>query len=632
MLQNIRDNAQGTVAKVIIFLVVISFALFGLESIVGGAGEPEVASVNGEGIKEYEFLRAVDQQRRRVLAQMGEAADPSLIDDELLRRSVLDGLIEEKIQLGAADDKDLVVSDALINQYIRSLPAFQQDGQFDQDVYAGTLRNMGMTSNDFRNLIRRDLLIQQHREAYQQTAFTTNSELDLLLRLDRQARDFSYVEIPADRFAAEVSVTEDEVQAYYQTNQERFQLPERLAVRYLELRRQELANEVTVSEEDLRKRYEQEMARTELQEERNAAHILIEIGDQTSEAQAKEQIDAIRRQLADGADFADLATKHSDDPGSVQAGGDLGYVTKGIFVPEFDAALFAMTPGEISEPVKTEYGYHILKLQGVRTQEQPPFEEMRDQLVISVREEQAERLYLEKIEKLADISYAAPDLEEPARELGLEIKESPVFSRDAGDGIFADPRVVRSAFSRDVLAGNNSELIELGRDRAVVLRVQQHFQSEVQPLAAVEDSIRETLRRQKSLELAANFGQKLLTEHRDGAALQDLANAADLQLEAVQGATRGQPSVRADILRHAFRMPRPRAADEQAAPVASIEGVKLGHAFYVISLQQVKDGSVGDYAEAELQTIRNLVADNQGAREYSLVHESHRQDAKIVRN
>src|SRR5690606_29221691 len=341
MLQNIRDNAQGTIAKVIVFLIAVTFALFGVESIVGGfQGEPEVASVNGESITESEFSRAVEQRRRQVLSQMGENADPTMIDDALLRQSVLASLIEQQVMLQAAKEKGLVISSGLVDQYIRAVPAFQVDGQFDREAYATTLRRVGMPPVEFRKAIEQDLLLQQDREAVRITSFVMPGEIESLVQLDRQTRDFSYLSIPAGRFADEVSVSEDEIKAFYEANPDNFRLPERVVVEYLALDKSSLAGQVTVSEEALRQRYEQEVAQAQTQEERKASHILIEFNDEQSEKQALAKAQEVEKELRAGGDFAALAEKYSQDIGSASAGGDLGYATEGVFVPEFEKVLF----------------------------------------------------------------------------------------------------------------------------------------------------------------------------------------------------------------------------------------------------------------------------------------------------
>src|SRR5690606_32120841 len=298
-----------------------------------------------------------------------------------------------------------------------------------REAYATTLRRVGMPPVEFRKAIEQDLLLQQDREAVRMTSFVMPGEIESLVQLDRQTRDFSYLSIPAGRFTEEVSVSEDEIKAFYEANRENFRLPERVVVEYLELDKSSLAGQVSVSEEALRQRYEQDVAQAQTQEERKASHILIEFNDEQSEEQALAKAQEVEKELRAGGDFAALAEKYSQDIGSASAGGDLGYATEGVFVPEFEKVLFSLKPGEVSEPVKTEYGYHLIKLQDVRAREMPSFEEMKDQLAATLREEQADALYLDKMEQLADVSYAASDLEEPSAQLGLEIKESPVISR-----------------------------------------------------------------------------------------------------------------------------------------------------------------------------------------------------------
>lgn len=630
MLQNIRDNAQGTIAKIIVALIAITFALFGVESIVGGMqGEPEVAVVDGEEITESQYARAVEQRRRQILSQMGPQADASAIDENLLRRTVLEGLIEEQVQLNAANAKKLVISNAVIDQYIRSLPVFQQNGRFSQEAYVATLRGAGILPLEFRQSLVRELLLQQDREAIRQTAFVTDSEFTKLINLDRQTRDFAYLSIPAEDFRSQVEVSEEEVQEFYQANQDQFRLPERVVLEYLEVDRASLADKVEFTEDELKARYEQAVAELHKQEERSAAHILIEVSGNQSRDAALAQIKKIQEELKAGADFGELAKKYSQDLGSANDGGDLGYVTPGIFVPEFDQVLFEMQPGQVSEPVLTEFGYHLIKLNDVREQDAPDFDEMRDQLAATLRQEKAQALYEERVNRLADISYTSPDLEEPAAELGLDIKESPVFSRDGGEGLFANPRLVNLAFSDEVLNGENSLPLEVGNERTLVVRLKQHLDPSVQPIEVVEPAIREHLLAEKAQELAAEHGAQLLAAYEQGASFEELAERADQAWKTVEKARRSEPSVRPDLLAEVFAMPRPQAGGDSSVVV---QGFKVGADEYVlVALKSVQDGAMESFSEAEQQAIKDILTQSGGSREYLLKSQLLHQQAEIKR-
>ncbi len=632
MLQNIRDNAQGTIAKIIVAVIAITFALFGVESIVGGMqGEPEVAVVDGEEITESQYARAVEQRRRQILSQMGPQADASAIDENLLRRAVLEGLIEEQVLLNAADNKKLVISNALIDQYIRSMPAFQQNGRFSQEAYVATLRGAGILPLEFRQSITRELLLQQDREAIRQTAFVTDSELSRLIGLDRQTRDFAYLTIPTEQFRSQVEVTDEEIQEYYQANQDAFRLPERVALEYIELDRAALADEVKVTEQDLKVRYEQAIAELQRQEERKAAHILIEVGEDQNREEALARINQIQEELQAGADFAELAKKYSQDLGSANDGGDLGYVTPGIFVPEFDQALFEMRPGEVSEPVLTEFGYHLIKLEDVREQEAPTYEEMKEQLTATVRMEKAQALFEEKARLLEDVSYTAPDLEEPASVLKVEVKESPVFSREGGEGLFANPRLVNVAFSDEVLNGENSSPLDIGDGKKLVVRLKQHFEPSVEPLEAVEQEIRERLVAEKAQEKAAELGAQLVAAYEQGASFEELAKQANQTWQTVDQAQRSEPSVNPDVLAEVFAMPRPQAGESGASEVV-VQWFKIGLDQYVlVALKSVQDGSLESFSEAERKAIEDILVQSGGAREYLLKSQLLHQQADIKR-
>lgn len=475
MLQKMRDNAQSWVAKVIVGVIVLIFALTGWESISRfTSNEQTAAEVNGTVISRMELEQAVSLQRRQLIQQLRQMGndnfDPSMIDDNLLRASVLDGLIERAILLQGAEDARLRVSEAMIDQLILGTPDFQVNGQFDAGRFDVVIRNMGLPSRmAFRDLVRQELLIAQFRNAFEATAFATPAERLMLARLETQTRDFAVIEIPAQHEVVEVA--EEEIREYYETNLQQFMSPEQVVIESITLSRSAFFDQVTVEDSAVEALYQREIGN--LAEQRRAAHILLEADGEDAEVLARAE--ALRERIIGGEDFAEVAREASEDPGSASRGGDLGFTPRGSFDPDFEEALFALQEGEVSEPVRTSYGYHLIKLTALQAPDLPPLEEMRENLEQELKAELVERRFVEATQELANLVYESEDLQRPAEAMDLEIEVHGPVERSGGEGLTSNPRVMMAAFDEEVLVdGRNSQLLELDADTVVAIRVREH--------------------------------------------------------------------------------------------------------------------------------------------------------------
>ncbi|WLQ15296.1 SurA N-terminal domain-containing protein [Hahella aquimaris] len=627
MLQNIRDNAQGVIAKVIVGLIVMTFAFFGVESIVGGlSGEPEVASVNGEPITKSQFERQFERNRLQAIASMGENYDPSKIDENKLRKTTLDEFIAREVQLQAAREAGFAVSDATINNFITQWPMAQKDGKYDNNQFMEALRRIGMRPLEFRKELSDELLVGQLQSGIAQTSFVIGEELNELLRMERQTRSFSYYRLNAEDVAKDIQISDVEAEEYYNANKDEFILPERIIVNYIELTRDALVGRAEVSDEEISARYEQEKKDFHVSEQRRAAHILIETSDDVSDEQALAKAKEVEQKLKDGGDFAALAKEFSNDLGSANDGGDLGYAQEGAFVKPFEEKLFSMNVGEISEPVKTEYGYHIIKLNDVKAVEMPSLEESRDRIVKELQEQKADSLFVEVNAKLKDVTYTADDLAGPAEELGLTVQTSEPFSREGGQGIFSGPQVIQEAFSADVIEdGHNSQVIDLGKEGSLVLRKKELLPSVPQQFAEVKESIKQKLAVQKAKDSLAAKSEEMVAQLKSGD-LAPVSKGADGEQTGwveLNDARRSQAGA-ADIARLAFKLPKP----AEGKPV--IEKFETNFGYAVIVLNEVKDNTE-DLSEAEQKTYRTFMASRNGQREYSDYNEKIQDAAEIER-
>ncbi len=613
MLQSIRNNSQGTIAKVIIWVIVVTFALFGVESIVGSlGGEPEVAEVNGEPIPESTFKRAVESKKRQMLSQMGENADPDLIDDALLNTSVLDGLIRSEILYQDAEERGIYVAESMLNAAIASNEAFHIDGKFSNERLQMLLRQAGLTVKDYKQALLKDYMINQPRSAMMVSGFLLPSERDFVVRLDRQERSFGLTTVLASSYHDSISISDENVEDHYKQHKKSYVKPESVDVSYVVLQRSALAEDVVVDEAELQKMYEAEVASFEAEERRDASHILIKAGDDRSDQEALAKITEIAEKISAGEDFAELAKTESEDDGSAKEGGKLGLTGRGVYVDTFEEALFSLELGQVSPPVKTEYGYHLIRLNEIAKEEAQAFEAMRPTLEQRYLEAQADRLYREKTEKLADISYASADLVEPAEALSLKVKTLVGVSKASTDPIFSAPKVQKLLFADELVeAGENSPVIEAEPGVSVVFRVDAFHPAGLQPLVAVKEQIRKDLIASKAREFAASVGQAFYARVAAGEDPNVVARDMGLKWAVHENIRRDNFQLDQELIKRVFAMGTATESDR----VGSFE-LPSGD-FAVVKLNQVNRQEDLQITAIEKQSIESMLSRSLGAVDYA---------------
>ncbi|WP_341218332.1 SurA N-terminal domain-containing protein [Neptunomonas phycophila] len=625
MLQSIRDNSQGIVAKVIVGLIVVTFALFGVESLVSlTAGSNAPASVNGEEITEQELYQATQIQRRQLLSQMGENANPALLDENVISGMVLESLIEQKALLISAQDKGLYVSDRMLDQMIIETPDFQIDGKFNSDQFQAVLRNAGLTPLMYRDLMRKERILAQEANAYQLSSFVVPAQLKQVVDLETQTRSGNYFTMPLDIEAAKVAVTDDEIKARYDQERSSLTTPEQVVIEYIVLDKQAMRDAITVTDEELQSEYQQRQASFAPQNERHVAHILVEISPDQDDEAALAKAESIKSKLDQGAAFDELAKAESDDIGSAQSGGDLGNVTTGMLSEPFDNAMLALKPGDVSEPVRTEFGYHIIKLISETESTMPSFEELKRSLEDDIVTRKVESEYVEGLEQLADTTYSAGDLAEPSEVMGLPIEVSEPFDRSGGADVFtSNAQVIEAAFADEQLnEGLNSTPIEIDQDRTMVLRVKDHFEPRELSLEEVSDQLRD--------QIAYDNASKALNEKADSklAALNSgtsLSMAADdTQVNALESLSRSASSAPAEVVGKLFATPHP-----DGAPTAS-KAVLADGSVAVIQLTAVTQSEAAEN-EDTLNAMGQYLASMKGQEAYKMVAKSVTDSAEIER-
>ncbi|QIB04021.1 peptidylprolyl isomerase [Pseudomonas fluorescens] len=622
MLQNIRDNSQGWIAKTIIGVIVALMALTGFDAIFKATtNSNEAAKVNGEDISQNELSQAVDMQRRQLMQQLGKDFDASLLDEKMLRDSALKGLIDRKLLLQGAHDAKFAFSEAALDQVILQTPEFQVDGKFSAERFDQVIRQLGYSRMQFRQMLAQEMLIGQLRAGLAGSGFVTDAQVLAFARLEKQTRDFSTLNIKAD--PASVKLTDDEVKAYYDQHAKEFMTPDQVVIDYLELKKASFFDQVSVKDEDLQAAYQKEIAN--LSEQRRAAHILIEVNDKVTEAQAKAKIEEIQARLAKGESFEALAKEFSQDPGSANNGGDLGYAGPGVYDPEFEKALYALNKDQVSAPVRTDFGLHLIKLLGVEAPEVPTFASLKDKLTRELKTQQVEQRFVEATKQLEDASFEASDLAQPAQDLKLTVHTSAPFGREGGEGIAANRAVVTAAFSPEVLdEGANSTAIELDPETVVVLRAKEHRKPEQLPLDKVAGPIRAQLAKEHASAAAKTRADELIASLRDG------KTALDKPIEGqgwktAEAATRNQEGIDPAVLQALFRMPKPESKDKPTFSSVTLPDGSL----VVVRLNGVNEAAAP--TDEEKAEYRRYLASRVGQQDFAAYRKQLESQADIKR-
>ena len=622
-MEGFRNLVKGWLGKVLLVVLIVPFAIVGVESYFAGGSRVVVAEVNGEKIYQTELDPVVERQRQQMMAQMAEqGGNPADIDVPKLRKQVLDGMVSRVLLTQASQKSGYLISDEMVIKLIREVPAFQEDGKFSQARYEMMLRQIGEDPASYPAKAKQELAYSMMIAGLGQSAFVTRAELERLAALEAQKRDIHYAIVPAARFLADVKVSDEDIRKFYEANGKRFTSEETVAIEYLSLKRDDFLAKVTVSDADLQARYEEKVKDAASNEQRQAQHILISVDDKTKDADALKKIKDVEKRARAGEDFGKLAKEFSQDPGSVANGGDLGFAGRGMFDPAFEKALFSLKKGEISAPVKSQYGYHLIKLNGVQAEAAPAFAAIRSQIEQEVRLAKAEELFAEQVEKLDAAVYEAADLKEPSAAFGLTVSSVAPFARKGGDGIASQRKIVDTAFSDDLLKdGKNSQAVTLDDGSTVWLRVSQHQPAKLRPLPEIAGLIRNELVITKAGEKSKSVAAEITKGLSGGASLGEMAAKFQVNWANLPGADRRTQVPAPDILRTAFRLNRP------VAGKVSADSVALGMGYGVVAVSKVVDGSAD--MGPMLNQMRGMLAENRSQQEFQDYVEFLRKDGDV---
>ena len=608
MLQLLRGKKSGLLVKILLVLITIGFSFFGIESYFVANMNTGVAKVGDVEISQDQYRERFNEYRQRMQQMSNGALDASFFDQPEIRRQVLDQLVDEQVLLEANRQLGVVVPPARVREEILKIPSFLVDGQFDPEQYKMVLASQGMSPLGFEERVRQNLGIRELPMQVDATALVTDAEVDTYLRLRDQRRDIRFVKIEKPE-PQNSEISDDEIDAWYKAHTAEFMVPERVALDYLELDAAKLDVDTTMDDSVLSEHYEREKNRFVTNEQRLASHILIKVpgkGSPDDQKQALAKAEEIRSELNSGKDFATLAKEDSADLGSKNQGGDLGWLEKGTTDEAFESALFALAKDEISAPVLSSEGYHIIQLRDIRAGKTRSFDEVKEELAREQAATERDRVYAEKAGRLTDLTYADPSsLESAAKELGLTVQKTPLFGRTGGEGLAANPAIAKAAFSDSVLVqNNNSDPIDLGPNHMAVIRIAEHKPATPIPLDEVRDQVRSRIIAERVGKQAKAHADALFAELGAGKSL----DALGLAVEEHKGIGREGATVDSNLTSAAFAMPRPQAGQ----PSRRIVDLG-GDSYALLELDNVVDGDPSSLDATSREAARNTLRQGAGS-------------------
>lgn len=516
MLISIRKKISGWLAWVVVIIISIPFVLFGINAYFEGINQVNVANVGGEKISLQAFQHASERRRQLFRGQFGADSDTSMLDTPEARRNIVEELVINQVERAYISRHGLTLNDAALQRRIVQTPSFQEDGKFNQDVYRRVLSASGFTTEGYEQQERAAGAITQLRDGLVQTSFVNEVEVNHILSLNLQQRDVEYVVIDAKPLEADIEISDDDVLKEYEANPDAYQQVARVKLDYLELNVEDIEKEIEVSEEEIAQAYENAKGRYTQPETRKASHILFSVPQSVNDdkkAEILEKAQSVFDEALAGADFAELAETHSEDPGSRKKGGDLGIVALGQMVPPFEEAVFSMSKFEIRGPIETQFGYHIIKLTDLTQQRQQALEEVIDAVRLAEQKRQANTQFIEVSETFRTLVFEQPDgLVDTSEALGIPIKTSEWVTENAGAAPFNNAKLRTAAFESTVLEENlNSEVIEISDGILVAVHKQEYEKAHLKELSEVKQQIVDQLTIARANEAAKTQGEALIS-------------------------------------------------------------------------------------------------------------------------
>jgi len=605
MLLKIREIMSGWVAAAIIILLIIPFAFWGINYYFGTGGQVSAMEINGSKISLQEFQRAYQNMRQRWQSATGESVPAD--QDPVLKQNTVDGLIDRELIKQINDSIGVRVSDKRLTESIKSIQEFQGAGGFDNNIYQQLISRMGYNSASFEAQLRIDMETTQLQTAFTKSEFVTDNEMNLLSSLLKQKRDFSYAILSSSTLKDSIQVSDDEVKKYYDERSQDFMDPEQVRIAYVELSLQKLSDDVKVDDKALQDYYESNQSLYEVEDQRKFKDLFIAADKDAAQdevAKAKDEIQALHESIKNGSSFEDAVAARKNETSPNVEVIDQDYMTKGIMEPEVDDVLFGLKIGDVSEPIKTDSGYHIIKLEAIKGGTRSNFEDVKEQVEKDYRASQAEPKFADEADKLTNLAFEQPDsLYAISDRLGLSIHESEFFNRQwQPDEFIRNPKIVKASFSDEVLqGGNNSEPIEIGENDLVVLRVVEHKAAMKKPLQEVHDRIVTRIKFERASNETREKGESIINDLKHhNTSEEDVAKQQNFNWQQKSGVKRDDPDVDGAILKAAFSIGRPQSEQKIYGGDSLASG---DYALIVVS--SVQDGKPEDLSEEEKTNLKS---------------------------
>jgi peptidyl-prolyl cis-trans isomerase D len=621
MLERIREGSQGVWAMSILGLVILSFVFAGVGSYVNCSAGDAAATVNGEEIASNDLEKAYQNERARMESQFGDAFSDLTSDAIYLqsfRQGILDRLIGDKLIDQAAQELGLRVSDDQIKAAILTMQEFQVDGQFDNDRYLAILRQAGYQPNNFRDYMRMDMVRRQFSQSLVGSEFSLTGEANAAHKIQQQTRDLRYIDVPAAKFTEQVTVSEEQMNSYYQANITQFDTDERVSLAYVELKLEDLLPSIEVTDLELADYYQQNANVYRTDPERKVSHILFESADENEAVKA--QAEQVLAQSLAGQDFATLAQAHSTDTFSAENGGDLGWFTRGMMDPEFEDAAFALAAiGDVSGVFKGSFGYHIILLTDIKAEQVVGFEEVKADITTTVKTQKAEEEFYALEMRMAEVAFEVPDdLIEVASVANKAIVNTALFNRNAPPLAVSNARILASAFSSELVEdGVNSEVLELGENHIMVIRILAHQPQRTQAIEEVIDQIQTILAAQSTQQAARDWASALQEAMANGQDISTQLAELDVIWQEQKAVSRNEQGLSSSITQALFSM-----ADQDVRVVDLANGD--------VSLLQMTQLNTSDEVDtAQLAAIKQRLASNKSQALYGALIESLKAQADI---
>ena len=605
MLDIIRERAQGWFAKIILALITVPFALWGVDSYLRNGGDGViVAKVDGQSISRQEFNQALKDQQERMRSVMGAAFDPVMLDKPEMRQALLDNMIEQRLLLGNAAKVGVAVPDEMLARFIAEIPDFQENGKFSQARYETLLSNQGMSPAMLEQRLRQSLVTEQLSDSLTKSTLISRTALDSFVRINEQQREINQAMIYPEQFIPQIKVNSEEIKAYYEKHKEEFRVPEQARLEYVVLSVEDLALQASVTDEEIKKYYDEHVAQYQEQEQRQASHILITASAKAGAAEmaaAREKAEKLFKEVKQApGNFAEVARKQSQDPGSANNGGDLGFFARGAMVKPFEDAVFKMSLGEIVGPVQSDFGFHVIKLAAVKPGKARSLAEAKEEIGLELRKQKAGKRFAEAAESFSNSVYEQPDSLKPVADaLKLKIQSSPWIGKKGGDvALLNNGKLLQAVFSEESLKlKRNTEAVEVRLNTLISARVVEFKAASYKPLDSLSVELGARLQRELADEQAVKRGKEALEQLKQGKDAADLKWSASILISRETAASLGQAAVTEIFKADTHKLP---AYTGVANPKGGYLVIKVNR---VVEQGSVDDAKKKSYAERLRQLL-----------------------------